>query len=141
MKLTSEEINKVGTLTSSWNRLTIDAEEFKFDYEYFKETAKETYPLLYKCLHDTDSVPKMVVVMMKEIQRFSECVSGGIGKEYAAAQVVAEALADPMHFTWDIENIFDDDKPPRYMQVNLGYGLPLVYVDSFDLLDLIEAME
>lgn len=126
---------EIARLTKKWEHLYEMAQAFSFDHELFKETAVPTYQVLYSILHKTnqDCIPASIVALLQAVRVFSECSSGGIGKEYIAAQKTSAVLSDPLNDNWQIVNFQDPAKAPTYMQIKSSEGYVFIDTPNFDM--------
>lgn len=126
---------KIYELTDEWESLNIQLWNECFDYENFKNTARDTFEILFEH-RDDDTVSKDLMGLVLKINVFAENAIPGATEEAAAAKLIAEDLCDQFLLGW-IETDNGIDK--RVFVVTAENGADcFIDTETFDLSELIE---
>ena len=90
---------KIFETSDNWELLNAQIWEDNFDYEFFKDVAKDTFEILFE-LKDEDNISKDLLVLLLKINTFSVNPVSCISAEADAAKLVAQELCGQFSDCW-----------------------------------------
>lgn len=129
------DYEKIYFLQSDWQSMTQELWEDEFDYEKFRQVAKETFNILFE-YHSVETVPKELLLLLFEIKEFAFYPVMDISEECDAAKLVANEFCNQISDCW-VGTEDGIDKNTFVVMSENGTDC-LIDTETFDLSELIE---
>lgn len=86
-------------LTDRWENMNQNLWENIFDYDNFRNLASDTFKIIFP-YHSAKNIPKVLLELMFSINKFANCMIGGISEEHDVARLVAEEFCNQLADCW-----------------------------------------
>lgn len=90
---------KIFETSDNWELLNAQIWEDNFDYDFFKNVAKDTFEILFD-LKDEDNISKDLLALLLKVNTFGVNPISGISAEADAAKLVAQELCGQFSDCW-----------------------------------------
>lgn len=122
-------------LTDRWESMNQDVLDNIFDYHGFRNLAADTFKNILP-YHAERTIPKELLELMFSVNKFANCMIGGISEEYDAAQLVANEFCNQLADCW----VCTDEGISEHVFIVADENGYDHYIDTetFDLSELID---